>query len=100
MARDEGWILLAVNAAGRIVIGSLETILMVISLCFMAIGISVFLMGLSRIVGVLLITGAVVTLGSMFVLLGWGFSRRLSIMHRQIRQMRADLDELLRRVQP
>ena len=103
MARDDGWIALAINASGRVIIGFLEAILIVISLGFMTIGTGVFLLGLSGVTdysNALAGIGAVVTLGSLFILLCWGFSRRLSIMNRQITRLRVDLDELLRRTQP
>ena len=103
MTRDDGWIALAINASGRLIIGFLEAILIVISLAFMTLGIGVFLLGLSGVTdysNALAGIGAVVTLGSLFILLCWAFSRRLSIMNRQITRLRVDLDELLRRTQP
>ena len=103
MARDDGWIALAVNASGRLIIGFLEAILIVISLAFMTLGTGAFLLGLSRVTeysNALAGIGAVVALGSLFMLLCWGFSRRLTIMNWQITRLRVDLDELLHRTQP
>ena len=102
MTRDDGWIATAVNASGRFIMGFLDAILIAISLAFMTIGTGVFLLGMSGVTtysNALAEIGAVVALGSLFILLCWGFSRRLSSMNRQITRVRADLDELLRRTQ-
>lgn len=68
MARDDGWITLAINASGRVIIGFLEAILIVISLGFMTLGTGVFLLGLFGVTGysnALAGIGAVVTVSSM-----------------------------------
>lgn len=103
MTPDDGWIATAVNASGRLIIGFLDAILIAISLTFMTIGTGVFLLGMfgtTAYSNALAEIGAVVALGSLFILLCWGFSRRLSSINRQITRVRADLDELLRRTQP